>query len=198
MRRTLLTMALLAACAILAAPAAAQTQEAGWFLAGHVGPSWGTLGDKATGTISGGYKKDQYMSFALEFGMIPGADVNKARPVIFEVPASLLEPASLRVNKLHVNGNMFAHWPTGNRIAPYGTVGIGSATGVIREKDGAKLPIPNDLRRETNPAVNLGAGATLPVTRWFGITGDYRHFLVLTKQVQHVNRFMIGVSLSTH
>ena len=78
MRRSVLTIALLAACAILAAPAAAQTQEAGWFVAGQIGPSWGTLGDRAAGTISGGYRKDRHMTFALELGMLPPAPADRA------------------------------------------------------------------------------------------------------------------------
>jgi hypothetical protein len=187
-------VALLAACAIQVAPASAQTRQPGWFVNGSIGPSFGTLGERAAGTVSGGYRANDWMSAGLEFGLLPRAEATKAAPVIFGAPLPAAQTSDVYVNKLHFNGNLYVHPPASMRVEPYATLGIGAASGLIRTRS-AGVTLPADSRTVTNPAVNLGAGATLPLTNWLGITGDYRHFLVLSQKVQHVNRFLIGASL---
>jgi hypothetical protein len=88
---------------------------------------------------------------------------------------------------------MFVQPATWARFAPYTTIGIGGASGLIREKSD-DVTLPRDSRNVTNPAVNMGGGATLKLTNWVGVTGDYRHFIVLGPTVQHVNRVLTGVT----
>jgi hypothetical protein len=160
-----------------------------------VGPSFGTLGSTANLMLAGGYQTYPWMSFGVEFGALPRADFDKARPILpgVSVPASALSDA--RVNKYHVNGNLFVQSPWTGRFTPYGTVGVGAVTGSAVTEGAAASALASEDRRRTNPAVNLGSGATFRVARWFGLTADYRHFIVMAQTVNHVNRFTAGVTI---
>jgi hypothetical protein len=104
MRRTAIGVALLAAFAILATPASAQVQD-GWFLNAGVGPAFGTLGSVPAVDGTGGYRFNEHVSVAGEFGLLPHAPFEKA--AIIAQPVSPLVPAAdLRVNGYHAGGNV--------------------------------------------------------------------------------------------
>jgi hypothetical protein len=77
MRRAAIVVALLAAFAIFAAPASAQSQD-GWFLNAGVGPAFGTLGSVPAVDGTGGYRFNEHVSVVGEFGLLPHAPFDKA------------------------------------------------------------------------------------------------------------------------
>ena len=124
MRRTAIGVALLAALAIFAAPASAQVQE-GWFLNAGVGPAFGTLGSVPAVDGTGGYRFNEHVSVAGEFGVLPHAPFDKAG-VIAPAVSPLVPTADLRVNGSHANGNLTVQPGIWGRVEPYATVGVGT------------------------------------------------------------------------
>lgn len=193
MRRTALVVALVAALAIFAAPASAQSQE-GWFLHAGVGPAFGTLGSVPAIDGSGGYRFNKYVSLTGEFGALPHAPFDKADAIA--PPVSPLVPtADLRVNGYHANGNVTIQPGIWERVEPYATAGFGSFTGsTVAAADVG----PTEFRQyqhDTHFASNVGGGLTVRLNRWFGVNADYRHFFVNADDVEHVNRFTTGIKL---
>jgi hypothetical protein len=62
MRRSVIVAALIAACALVAAPASAQVQNHNWFANAAVGPSFGTLGSTPVVDASAGYTVTPHVS----------------------------------------------------------------------------------------------------------------------------------------
>src|SRR5204863_1515444 len=77
MRRAAIVVALLAALAIFAPTASAQVQD-GWFMNAGVGPAFGTLGSVPAVDGTGGYRFNEHVSVAGEFGLLPHAPFDKA------------------------------------------------------------------------------------------------------------------------
>jgi hypothetical protein len=122
MRRTAIVVALLAAFAIFAAPASAQVQD-GWFLNAGVGPAFGTLGSVPAVDGTGGYRFNEHVSVAGEFGLLRHAPFDKAG-MIAPAVSPLVPAADLRVNGYHVNGNVTVQPRIWGRVEPYATVGL--------------------------------------------------------------------------
>jgi opacity protein-like surface antigen len=195
MRRIVLVLALAAVCGLLVAPASAQTRAGGWFLNAGVGPSYGTLGTTPVVNASAGYDVSDRVRIGAEFGMLPHAPFDKAGTLAPNV--SVLTPGSdLHVNAYHANANVFVQPARWGRLTPYGTVGVGTFTGSTVAKADLGTSRLVQYERETNPAENVGGGATYQLTRWLGLNADYRHFIVNASDTTHVNRFTTGVSLT--
>src|SRR5436190_5933588 len=128
MRRAAIVVALLAALAIFATTASAQVQD-GWFMNAGVGPAFGTLGSVPAVDGTGGYRFNEHVSVAGEFGLLPHAPFDKAG-VIAPSLSPLVPTADLRlrVNGYHANGNVTIQPGLGGRVEPYATVGIGTFT----------------------------------------------------------------------
>jgi opacity protein-like surface antigen len=193
MRRTAIVVVLMAALAIFAAPASAQSQD-GWFLNAGVGPAFGTLGSIPSVDGSGGYRVNQYLSVTGEVGLLPHAPLDKAG-IIAPAVSPLVPAADVRVNGYHVNGNVTVHPGIRGRVEPYATAGIGTFTGsTIASADVGPTQF-RQYRHDTHLASNVGAGLTYRLNRWFGVNADYRHFMVDADNWQHVNRFVTGVKV---
>jgi opacity protein-like surface antigen len=193
MRRTAIVVALLAAFAIFAAPASAQSQD-GWFLNAGVGPAFGTLGSVPAVDGTGGYRFNEHVSVAGEFGLLPHAPFDKAG-IIAPTVSPLVPAADLRVNGYHANGNITVHPGTWRRVEPYATVGIGTFTGsTVAAADIGPTQF-RQYQNDTHFASNFGAGLTYRLNRWLGLNGDYRHFIVNAGDREHVNRFATGVKV---
>ena len=79
------------------------------------------------------------------------------------------------------------------RLSPYLTAGVGTLLGPLL----VNAPIGrNDLEFDHDPqlAANLGAGLTVRLNRWLGLTGEYRYFAVNSSDVKHINRFSTGLT----
>jgi len=194
MRRSVLVLALIAVCALVAAPASAQVQNHDWFTNVAIGPSFGTLGSTPVVDASAGYKFTNRISVGGEFGVLPHAPFDKAGVV---APAlSPFAPSSdVYVNAYHTNVNLFVHASPWNRFEPYATVGVGAFTGSTVASGSIANSRIVQYDRETNPSENFGFGTTYRLSKWFGVNADYRHFVVNATDTQHVNRFTTGVSL---
>jgi opacity protein-like surface antigen len=192
MRSTAIVIAL-AAFAIFATPASAQSQN-GWFLNANVGPAFGRLGAVASVDGTGGYRFNEHVSVVGEFGALPHAPVDKAG-VIAPAVSPLVPSADLRVNGYHANGNLTMQPGIWGRVEPYATVGIGTFTGsTIAAADVGPTEF-QQYQNDTHFASNLGAGVTYRFNRWFGVNADYRHFIVNATDREHVNRFATGVKV---
>jgi opacity protein-like surface antigen len=190
-RRAAIVVALLAVLAIFAAPAAAQVQDS-WFLSGGLGPAFGTLGSVPAVNGTGGYRFNEHISVAGEFGLLPHAPFDKAG-VIAPAVSPLVPAAHLRVNGYHANGNVNIQPGIRGHVEPYATVGIGTFTG---STVAAAHVGPTEFRQyqnDTHVASNFGAGLTYRFNRWFGVNADYRHFIVNATDREHLNRFATGV-----
>jgi opacity protein-like surface antigen len=195
MRRSVIVLALIAACALVAAPASAQVQsENNWFVNASVGPSFGTLGSTPGINASAGYKLTPYVSLGGEFGVLPHAPFDKAN-VVAPAPGSITSPAAVHVNAYHTNANLFVQSAPLGRFEPYATIGIGAFTGSTVAKTDLPDSTLKQYSRETNWAENFGVGTGFRLTNWLGLNADYRHFIVNATDTQHVNRFTTGVSL---
>ena len=193
MRRTAIVGVLLAAFAIFATPAAAQVQD-GWFLNAGVGPAFGTLGSVPAVDGTGGYRFNERISVAGEFGLLQHAPFDKAGAIAPTV-SPLVPTANLRVNGYHANGNVTVHTGIWRRVEPYATAGIGTFTGsTVATADVG----PTEFRQyqnDTHFASNFGGGLTYRFNRWLGVNADYRHFIVNATDREHVNRFASGVKV---
>src|SRR5436190_20462283 len=103
MRRAAIVVALLAALAIFAPTASAQVQD-GWFMNAGVGPAFGTLGSVPAVDGTGGYRFNEHVSVAGEFGLLPHAPFDKAG-IIMPSLQPLAPTAHLRAHGYHANGN---------------------------------------------------------------------------------------------
>jgi opacity protein-like surface antigen len=193
MRRTAIVVALLAASAIFAAPASAQVQGH-WFLNVGAGPAFGTLGSVPAVDGTGGYRFNQRVSVAGQFGLLPHAPFDKAGTIAPAV-SPLVPAADLRVNGYHANGNVIVQPGIWGRVEPYATVGIGTFTGSTIAAADVDPTEFRQYQNDTHFASNFGAGLTYRFNRWFGVNADYRHFIVDAGDREHVNRFATGVKV---
>lgn len=194
MRRAVVCVALLAACALFATPAAAQSDNR-WFADVGVGPSFGTFGSTAAADISGGFKITDHVAIAGEIGMLPHAPFDKAGSIAPDL-SPVVSPADTHVNAYHYNANLLLRPSPLGRFEPYATGGFGAFTGstvASADTEGARIV---QYRRDTHPAANFGLGATYWLTNWLGVNADYRHFVVNGPETEHVNRFTAGFSLA--
>ncbi len=195
MRRSVFILTLIAACALIAAPAAAQVQHpTNWFANAAIGPSFGTLGSTPVVDASAGYKLTDHLSVAGEFGVLPHAPFDKAN-VVAPTIGPIASPSDVHVNAYHTNANLFVQSSPVGRFDPYATFGIGAFTGSTVAKSVLPGSTVTQYSRETNFAGNFGVGTTYRLTNWLGLNADYRHFIVNASETQHVNRFSTGVSL---
>jgi opacity protein-like surface antigen len=194
MRRVVIILALMTACALTATSASAQVEQHQWFLNAGIGPSFGSLGSTSVVDASAGYKLNDHVSIAGEFGVLPHAPFDKAASVAPTV-SPLVPSADVHVNAYHTNANLFVQASPWGRLAPYATVGVGAFTGstVANATFGNSRVTQYD--RDTNAAENFGVGATYRLTTWLGVNADYRHFIVNAEDTQHINRFTTGVSV---
>ena len=193
MRRAAIVVALLAALAIFAPTASAQVQD-GWFLNAGVGPAFGTLGSVPAVDGTGGYRFNEHVSVAGEFGLLPHAPFDKAGMIAPSL-SPLVPAADLRVNGYHANGNVTIQPGLWGRVEPYATVGIGTFTGSTVAAANVGPTEFRQYQRDTHFASNLGAGLTYRFNRWLGANADYRHFIVNATDREHVNRFATGVEV---
>ena len=193
MRRAAIVVALLAALAIFAPTASAQVQD-GWFLNAGVGPAFGTLGSVPAVDGTGGYRFNEHVSVAGEFGLLPHAPFDKAGMIAPSL-SPLVPAADLRVNGYHANGNVTIQPGLWGRVEPYATVGIGTFTGLTVAAANVGSTEFRQYQRDTHFASNLGAGLTYRFNRWLGANADYRHFIVNATDREHVNRFATGVKV---
>ncbi len=100
MRPVVCVSVLLAACAILAAPAAAQSGQDPWMLNAQVGPAFGTFGTTPNFDVKAGYTFVEKLSLIGEFGGLSHAEFKKAA---FIAPAVNVPPV-FADSKIHVNG----------------------------------------------------------------------------------------------
>lgn len=193
MRRSALVTLLVAACAFFAAPALAQTSSDPLFVKAGVGPSFGTFGSTPAidGTI--GYALTDKVSLGAEVGVLPHVPFDKSSDIAPN--PSLLGPGNdLHVNAYHANANLLVQQPW-KQVTPYATAGFGlfSGTAVATTTSGNTRVV--QYTRDTHPAFNLGFGANYRLNDWLGVNADYRHFVVNTPGIEHVNRFATGVSV---
>ena len=193
MRRAAIVVALLAALAIFAPTASAQVQD-GWFMNAGVGPAFGTLGSVPAVDGTGGYRFNEHVSVAGEFGLLPHAPFDKAGMIAPSL-SPLVPAADLRVNGYHANGNVTIQPGLWGRVEPYATVGIGTFTGSTVAAANVGPTEFRQYQRDTHFASNLGAGLTYRFNRWLGANADYRHFIVNATDREHVNRFATGVKV---
>jgi hypothetical protein len=193
MRRTAIVVALWAAFAIFAAPVSAQSQD-GWFLNAGVGPAFGTLGSVPAADGTGGYRFNEHVSVAGEFGLLPHAPFEKAG-IIAPAVSPLVPAADLRVNGYHANGNIRVQPRIWRSVEPYATVGIGTFTGSTIAAANVGRTEFRQYQNDTHFASNFGAGLTYRLNRWLGLNADYRHFIVNAGDREHINRFATGVKV---
>jgi opacity protein-like surface antigen len=196
MRRVIFVCVLFAACAIFAAPAAAQSEQDGWMFNAQLGPSFGTFGTTPSFDATGGYKLNDQVAVIGEFGGLSHAPFEKASAVAPSVSApDAFTDSKIHVNGYHYNANLMLTPRNWGRVTPYLTGGVGAFRGstVARYNVGPSWQRKYDST--TNIATNLGGGLSYRVNRWLGLNADYRHFFVGTDVMEHVNRFTTGISL---
>jgi opacity protein-like surface antigen len=194
MRRSVIVVALTAACALAAAPASAQVQNHNWFANAAIGPSFGTLGSTPVVDALAGYALTPHVSVAGEFGVLPHAPFDKAS-IVAPTLGSIASSSDVHVNAYHLNANLFVQSSPVGRFNPYATFGIGAFTGSTVAKSPLSGSTLTQSSRDANVAENFGVGTTYRLTEWLGLNADYRHFIVNASDTQHVNRFTTGVSL---
>jgi opacity protein-like surface antigen len=197
MRRVVSISVLLAACTMVAAPAAAQSgPQDRWLLNAQVGPSFGTFGTTPNFDATGGYKFNEKLSVVGEFGGLSHAPFEKATAIAPAVSAPrAFTDSTVHVNGYHYNANLMVTPRNWGRITPYATGGFGAFTGSTVGKYTVGPAWEYKYESATNFATNVGGGLSYRLNRWFGIAADYRHFFVDADAIEHVNRFTTGVSL---
>ena len=143
---------------------------------------------------TGGYRFNEHVSVAGEFGLLPHAPFDKAGMIAPSL-SPLVPAADLRVNSYHANGNVTIQPGLWGRVEPYATVGIGTFTGSTVAAANVGPTEFRQYQRDTHFASNLGAGLTYRFNRWLGANADYRHFIVNATDREHVNRFATGVEV---
>jgi hypothetical protein len=202
MRRAVFVCVFLALFALLAAPAAAQTQEGAWLFNAQVGPAFGTLGTRPSFDAKVGYAFTDQISFVGEFGGISHVPFEKATDLLpSAAPLANQSEPNVRVHGYHYNGNLMIKPPYLGPVTPYATLGIGAFTGSAVADDGVGPAWLREYERETHYATNLGGGISYRVNQWLGLNADYRTFMVVPARAgrgagtTYVNRFTTGVSL---
>lgn len=196
MRRLLFVPALVAVCAVWAAPTAAQVTDNRWFLNAGIGPSVGTVGTTPVAAVSTGIRMTPRWSIVGEAGLLPRASVDKAVGIAPTMPRLVPSQEDRYVNHAHANANVLFELGGWTRFNPYVTGGVGAFAGqsVARGAvDGARVAVN---QHAVHPATNVGAGARYWLTDWFGVTADYRHFQVYADRTRSVNRFATGVTVA--
>ena len=187
---------LFATCALVAAPAAAQTEQDRWMLNAQVGPAFGTFGTTPNFDAKAGFRFNENISLIGEFGSLSHAPFDKATSIAPAVSApDVFTAAKIHVNGYHYNTNLMVAPKNWDRLTPYVTGGLGAFTGstVARYSVGGNWQHRDESN--TNFATNVGGGISYRVHRWFGVNADYRHFIVNAEATEHVNRFTTGISL---
>ena len=196
MRPVLFVSVLFATCAIVAAPATAQTGQDRWMLNAQVGPAFGTFGTTPNFDAKGGYRFNDNISFIGEFGGLSHAPFEKAASIAPAVSApGVFTDSKIHVNGYHYNANLMVaptHW---TRVTPYMTGGFGAFTGSTVARFNVGPSWQRRYESTTNLATNLGGGLSYRVNRWLGLNADYRHFIVNADATKHLNRFTTGISL---
>jgi hypothetical protein len=196
MRPAVFVSVLITACAVLAAPAAAQTQPDRWMLNAQAGPAFGTLGTTPNFDARAGYRFNEQVSLVGEFGGFSHAPFEKAAPVAPAVTApDSFTDSKIHANAYHYNANLMVTPRRWARITPYLTGGFGAFTGSTEARFDLGPVSQYRYRSNTSAATNFGGGISYRLNRWFGVNGDYRHFIVNGDAVEHVNRFSTGISL---
>lgn len=196
MRPVVFISVVVTGCAIVAAPAAAQSGQDQWLLNAQVGPAFGTFGTTPNFDVKAGYQLVEKLTLVGEFGGLPHAEFNKAASVAPAANVPLVfADSKIHVNGYHYNANAVVTPTTLDRLTPYLTGGVGAFTAstVARYNLGS-----NSQRRyqsTTNLATNIGGGISYRANRWLGVNADYRHFIVNADATEHVNRFTTGISL---
>ena len=192
MRRGVLTLALLSAWLLNAAPAAAQNdaEERPWVASAGIGGSFGSLGSYGGGLenlaveVMGGRSITPLIAIVGEMGGALHVPADKAidHPFVSTdfsniAAAALNAPGpEIHLNGLHWNANILIT-PTLNipRFMPYITAGYGGYTGsAVRETDFGL--VHNNI--ETSPAGNVGGGVLIPVYRFVSVRADYRAYFI--------------------
>jgi opacity protein-like surface antigen len=197
MRRIVCVCVMLAACAIFAAPAAAQTDQNRWVFNAQVGPSFGTFGTTPTFDAAAGYRLDNRFSVIGELGGLTHAPFDKAGAIAAPVNApELFRDSEMHVNGYHYNANLMVTPRDWGRIRPYLTGGAGLFRGTTVARFDVGSPAwTRRYESNTSFATNVGGGLTYRINRWLGVNADYRHFAVNADNVEHINRFTTGISL---
>ena len=196
MRPVVFVSVLFAACAILATPAAAQSEQNRWMLNAQVGPAFGTFGTTPNFDAKAGYRFNENISLIGEFGGLSHAAFEKAASVAPAVSAPDVFTASkIHVNGYHYNANLMVAPKSWDRITPYVTGGFGAFTGSTVARYNVGSNWQRRYESSTNFATNVGGGISYRVNRWLGLNADYRHFIVNASATEHVNRFSTGISL---
>ena len=196
MRPVVCVSVLLAACTILAAPAAAQSGQDPWTLNAQVGPAFSTFGTTPNFDVKAGYTFVEKLSLIGEFGGLSHAEFKKAASIAppLNVP-TVFTDSKIHVNGYHYNANVMVTPRTWDRITPYLTGGLGAFTASTVARYNVGPVWQHRYESATNLATNVGGGISYRATRWLGVNADYRHFIVNADATEHVNRFTTGISL---
>ena len=196
MRPVTFVSVLFATCAMLAAPAAAQTGQDRWMLNAQVGPAFGTFGTTPNFDAKGGYRFNDNLSLIGEFGGLSHAPFEKAEAIAPAVSApGAFTDSKIHVNGYHYNANLMVAPTNWNRVTPYMTGGFGAFTGSTVARFNVGPSWQRRYESTTNLATNMGGGLSYRVNRWLGLNADYRHFIVNADATEHLNRFTAGISL---
>jgi opacity protein-like surface antigen len=196
MRPVVIVSVLFATCAIVAAPAAAQSEQDRWMLNAQVGPAFGTFGTTPSFDGKAGYRLTEDLSLIGEFGGLPHAPFDKAASIAPAVSApDVFTDSTVHVNGYHYNANLMVAPTNWERLTPYVTGGFGAFTGSTVARYNVGPTWQRRYESTTNFATNVGGGISYRVNRWFGVNADYRHFIVNADATGHVNRFTTGISL---
>ena len=204
MRGGVLTLALLSAWLVNAAPAAAQDEEKPWIASAGIGGSFGTLGSYGGGLenlaveVMGGRSISPLIAVVGEMGGALHAPLDKAKPFVstdfsYIAAAALARPSTVHINGLHWNANV---WVTPklntSRVLPYVTAGYGGFTGsAVRETDFGL--VHNNVN--TSPAGNVGGGVMVPVYRFVAVRADYRAYFINSDDSVTLNQFSVTVGV---
>jgi hypothetical protein len=205
MRRGVLTLALLSAWLVYAAPVAAQdSEEKPWVASAGIGGSFGTLGSYGGGLenlaveVMGGRSISPLIAIVGEMGGALHAPQDKAKPFVstdfsYIAPAALARPSTIHINGLHWNANV---WITPQlnvpRFQPYVTAGYGGYTGsAVRETDFGL--VHNNVN--TSPAGNAGGGVMVAVYRFVSVRADYRAYFINSDDSVTLNQFSLTVGV---
>lgn len=196
MRPVVFVSVLVAACAIVAAPAAAQSGQDQWTLNAQLGPAFGTFGTTPNFDVKAGYTFFETLNLFGEFGGLPHAAFSNAASIApaANVPLVVADP-KIHVNGYHYNANAMVTPMTWDRFAPYLTGGVGAFTGSTVATYNVGSGAQRRYQSTTNFATNIGGGISYRANRWLGVNVDYRHFIVNADATEHVNRFTTGISL---
>jgi opacity protein-like surface antigen len=196
MRPVVSASLLFAACAILASPAAAQSEQNRWMLNAQVGPSFGTFGTTPNFDARAGYTFNDRISIVGEFGALSHAPFEKAGAIApaLAVP-DVFTDSKVHVNGYHYNANLLVAPKSWGRITPYVTGGFGAFTGSTVARFDVGPAWQRRYESITNVATNVGGGVSYRLNRWLGVNADYRRFIVNAEPTQSVNRLTTGVSL---